>query len=116
MSISVESYVYERNCIVQFCQSNGKYVTWTETQAHVAGDGQEKPRSTREGLGFESFDADLHSTRAAVECGRRPGYPAVAVNLNVHMQGHIEHTVVAANNDGEEHEFKEKRILFPCSA
>lgn len=57
------------------------------------------------GSGFESADVDLDSTGAAVERRRRPGYPAVAVNLDVHVQGHIEHTVIAANKDGEEHSF-----------
>lgn len=59
----------------------------------------------RKGSGVESLDVDLDSTGAAVERGRRPGYPAVAVNLNVHVQGHIEHTVIAANKDGGEHSF-----------
>lgn len=72
----------------------------------------EKRPKIRKGLGFESVDVDLYSTGAAVECGRRPGYPAVAVNLNVHMQGHIEHTVIAANNDGEDAEFQKKLILL----
>lgn len=76
----------------------------------------EKRPKTREGLGFESVDVDLYSTGAAVECGRRPGYPAVAVNLNVHMQGHIEHTVIAANNDGEDREFKKKKQILLLAA
>lgn len=71
-----------------------------------------KDQIQKRGWGLESVDVDLDSTGAAVECGRRPGYPAVAVNLNVHMQGHIEHTVIAANKDGEEHSFFYLRHLL----
>lgn len=44
-------------------------------------------------------DAHLNSARAAVERGRSPGDSAITVNLNMDVEGHIEHPVVAANRD-----------------
>ncbi len=42
-------------------------------------------------------DVHLNSTRAAVECRGSPGYSAVAIGLNMDMQGHIKHPVITAN-------------------
>lgn len=68
-------------------------MTWTEEQESVAGEPVGRKWEKRSKT---SVDVDLYSAGAAVECGRRPGYPAVAVNLDVHVEGHIEHTVIAA--------------------
>lgn len=41
----------------------------------------------------------LYSTWAAVECRGSPSYPPSTVSLNMDMQGHIEHPIIAANRD-----------------
>lgn len=84
-------------------------------QARVKGSGLEENRQKAQhkvrGSGFKSVDVDLDSAGAAVECRRRPGHPAVAVNLNVHVQRHVEHTVVAANKGWRGTFFYLRRLL-----
>lgn len=62
--------------------------------------------------GCVSVDVHLYSTGAAVECGRGPGYSAVTVNLNVDMQSHIKHPVIAANREWEEYDLKKNPWIF----
>lgn len=45
----------------------------------------------------EVFDVHLYSTRTAVESRGSPGYPAVAINLDVDLQRHFKHSIVTAN-------------------
>ena len=43
------------------------------------------------------FGFHLYSTRTTVESWRSPGYPAVAINLDVDLQRHFKHSIVTAN-------------------
>lgn len=83
--------------MLQFCQSNGKYVTWIQRSREML---QERRKWTEEEYsGCVSVGVHLYSTGAAVECGRGPGYSAVTVNLNVDVQRHFKHPVIAANRE-----------------
>lgn len=44
-----------------------------------------------------TFSPHQNTTGAQVECRWGPGHPAVAVHLDVNMQRHIKHAVVATN-------------------
>lgn len=77
----------------QFCQSKGKYSTY---RGDNRGDADVFTKKTD--LQFDQvFGVHLHSARTAVESRGSPGYPAVAINLNVDLQRHFKDSIVTAN-------------------
>lgn len=78
----------------QFCQSKGKYSTYRDT---TNGEVVKFFSKLIYNLMDEVLAVHLYSTRTAEESRGRPGYPAVAVNLDVDLQRHFKHSIVTAN-------------------